>query len=157
MCIRDSYLDLPHWVIRYAQFDPEIELTERAEEYLIHLKYDGKLDKIVHQLPEARDGATLLEETARELAHSVLVQRFQLNPSQLEEISADLQKRPNRRDWSFTFRDHVNYLLQEATDGLIGEARITVRLAGDEVVDACLLYTSPSPRDGLLSRMPSSA
>ena len=26
----------------------------------------------------------------------------------------------------------------------------------DEVV-ACLLYTSPSPRDGLLSRMPSSA
>ena len=26
-----------------------------------------------------------------------------------------------------------------------------------EVVKACLLYTSPSPRDGLLSRMPSSA
>ena len=24
-------------------------------------------------------------------------------------------------------------------------------------IDACLLYTSPSPRDGLLSRMPSSA
>ena len=26
-----------------------------------------------------------------------------------------------------------------------------------ETADACLLYTSPSPRDGLLSRMPSSA
>ena len=26
-----------------------------------------------------------------------------------------------------------------------------------EVATACLLYTSPSPRDGLLSRMPSSA
>ena len=26
-----------------------------------------------------------------------------------------------------------------------------------ELVIACLLYTSPSPRDGLLSRMPSSA
>ena len=26
-----------------------------------------------------------------------------------------------------------------------------------EAVNACLLYTSPSPRDGLLSRMPSSA
>ena len=25
------------------------------------------------------------------------------------------------------------------------------------ITDACLLYTSPSPRDGLLSRMPSSA
>ena len=27
----------------------------------------------------------------------------------------------------------------------------------NEKVDSCLLYTSPSPRDGLLSRMPSSA
>ena len=27
----------------------------------------------------------------------------------------------------------------------------------DGVVETCLLYTSPSPRDGLLSRMPSSA
>ena len=26
-----------------------------------------------------------------------------------------------------------------------------------ELLNACLLYTSPSPRDGLLSRMPSSA
>ena len=31
---------------------------------------------------------------------------------------------------------------------------IVVDLAEDE---GCLLYTSPSPRDGLLSRMPSSA
>ena len=28
---------------------------------------------------------------------------------------------------------------------------------GDELHHICLLYTSPSPRDGLLSRMPSSA
>ena len=27
----------------------------------------------------------------------------------------------------------------------------------EEMMGACLLYTSPSPRDGLLSRMPSSA
>src|SRR5665647_172304 len=31
------------------------------------------------------------------------------------------------------------------------------RLGDEAVVEACLLYTSPSPRDGLLSRMPSSA
>ena len=28
---------------------------------------------------------------------------------------------------------------------------------GESIYDYCLLYTSPSPRDGLLSRMPSSA
>ena len=33
-------------------------------------------------------------------------------------------------------------------------ARVLDRLAQREI---CLLYTSPSPRDGLLSRMPSSA
>ena len=30
-------------------------------------------------------------------------------------------------------------------------------IALTDVSDDCLLYTSPSPRDGLLSRMPSSA
>ena len=37
-----------------------------------------------------------------------------------------------------------------------GELR-TYNLAGKSMLGACLLYTSPSPRDGLLSRMPSSA
>ena len=31
------------------------------------------------------------------------------------------------------------------------------RLNSHPGISACLLYTSPSPRDGLLSRMPSSA
>ena len=35
--------------------------------------------------------------------------------------------------------------------------RIVDAVAGVDVASACLLYTSPSPRDGLLSRMPSSA
>ena len=33
----------------------------------------------------------------------------------------------------------------------------TVIIVANEVLDACLLYTSPSPRDATLSRMPSSA
>ena len=33
----------------------------------------------------------------------------------------------------------------------------TVLLIDYGMTEACLLYTSPSPRDGLLSRMPSSA
>ena len=37
---------------------------------------------------------------------------------------------------------------QPDEDGEVGE---------QQSVDGCLLYTSPSPRDGLLSRMPSSA
>ena len=33
----------------------------------------------------------------------------------------------------------------------------TIKRLKDRGVKICLLYTSPSPRDGLLSRMPSSA
>ena len=35
--------------------------------------------------------------------------------------------------------------------------RINGRIVANNVCIYCLLYTSPSPRDGLLSRMPSSA
>ena len=37
-----------------------------------------------------------------------------------------------------------------------GTLRIVAQLDGEQVV-VCLLYTSPSPRDATLSRMPSSA
>ena len=42
--------------------------------------------------------------------------------------------------------------------GTGGAVCIMLMLSGQNVwVSICLLYTSPSPRDGLLSRMPSSA
>ena len=34
---------------------------------------------------------------------------------------------------------------------------IIIIICGEKWAPGCLLYTSPSPRDGLLSRMPSSA
>ena len=43
--------------------------------------------------------------------------------------------------------------LEAVTTGVSGVPQITTIVHGT----TCLLYTSPSPRDGLLSRMPSSA
>mgnify|MGYP003687953729 CR=1 FL=1 len=40
---------------------------------------------------------------------------------------------------------------------VLGGSKRRYASIGDTIVIACLLYTSPSPRDGLLSRMPSSA
>ena len=47
-------------------------------------------------------------------------------------------------------------------DNLLGvwraaQARDPAYLSARQTFQLCLLYTSPSPRDGLLSRMPSSA
>ena len=56
------------------------------------------------------------------------------------------------------YREIVQDALSEAAnDGLL----LRIEVSNDEDLlaqsDDCLLYTSPSPRDGLLSRMPSSA
>ena len=52
--------------------------------------------------------------------------------------------------------------LRSAQETLISESNFAMlgRMSGainHEINQPCLLYTSPSPRDGLLSRMPSSA
>ena len=50
-------------------------------------------------------------------------------------------------------RSHAEHVFVVSNGELDGTA--SSRLS--ELADTCLLYTSPSPRDGLLSRMPSSA
>ena len=47
---------------------------------------------------------------------------------------------------------NISYAVQDKPEGLAQSFTV-----GREFIGDCLLYTSPSPRDGLLSRMPSSA
>ena len=55
-------------------------------------------------------------------------------------------------DLEQTHQSLVPYVLEEAH-----EVADAIRYGDDAHLKDCLLYTSPSPRDGLLSRMPSSA
>ena len=54
-------------------------------------------------------------------------------------------------------------LVQDRGLGMIGDPKVIEEIIDQLIlkhpneVESCLLYTSPSPRDGLLSRMPSSA
>ena len=75
------------------------------------------------------------------------------------------QKKVNRRDFIYTASTVVGVVGVGAAawpliDQMNPDASVKA-LATTEVdvslVKPCLLYTSPSPRDGLLSRMPSSA
>ena len=49
------------------------------------------------------------------------------------------------------------FLERVADEGMENSSRIARDLNDTNQTHPCLLYTSPSPRDGLLSRMPSSA
>ena len=58
--------------------------------------------------------------------------------------------------WDADGTEYVDFLGGIAVNAL-GHAHPAVVSAVTEQLQTCLLYTSPSPRDGLLSRMPSSA
>ena len=56
---------------------------------------------------------------------------------------------------AYSIAGHPKYDVTGGSVTLDGEDVLAMSV--DERARACLLYTSPSPRDGLLSRMPSSA
>ena len=63
---------------------------------------------------------------------------------------------------AFSFCAVLLYLMMGSpdvafTEAVIGTISTIFFVASLKKIDSCLLYTSPSPRDGLLSRMPSSA
>jgi len=128
-----TYLTPPFWEARYVRFEGDV--AERAEEYRLDVFPDGSLQRFWHRLPEARPGADLPEEEARALAIAAVRERFGLEVADAEvdgrltEISAESEKQPDRRDWTFTFEDEEDYPLET------GAARIDVRIAGDEVAD----------------------
>ena len=77
--------------------------------------------------------------------------------SQLEAAQALLDTQPT---WNGVSAEAVARMrLQNRFKTGLDIARYTAALMRSDMAayDACLLYTSPSPRDGLLSRMPSSA
>ena len=70
-----------------------------------------------------------------------------------------------KADMTLAQKQHANQQHAEAKAALLVDLglcndelrQVTAALAEARRRDFCLLYTSPSPRDGLLSRMPSSA
>ena len=57
------------------------------------------------------------------------------------------------------YEARIREIAKDNPELLIGHhySRYIGDLSGGQLLKTCLLYTSPSPRDGLLSRMPSSA
>ena len=59
--------------------------------------------------------------------------------------------------WSINRPDVASFKIERSYDGEFFEEVTALPGNGAAQYRFCLLYTSPSPRDGLLSRMPSSA
>jgi membrane protease YdiL (CAAX protease family) len=74
------------------------------------------------------DSATGMEPQPAAGAEPERAPAVQTGPG-LREISAESEKHPDRRDWTFTFEDEDGYPLEQ------GAARVHVRIAGDQVAD----------------------
>jgi hypothetical protein len=123
-----SYLNPPRWWVRYGRFEGDV--AERAEEFTVLVDGGGEVFRFRHALPEARPATSLEEEDARLVALETVSEIFGLGADEVEEVSADSSKLPERTDWNFRFRDPASYGLER------GEARIGVEIAGDEITDA---------------------
>ena len=99
------YLPEPRWNVRIATFEGDV--AERAEEWRVFVTKAGQILRTEHTLPEARPGATLDENAARERAVAIVARDFGLDIAggTLREVSARPAKRKARTDWTFTFVD----------------------------------------------------
>ncbi|MBT8336287.1 MAG: CPBP family intramembrane metalloprotease [Gemmatimonadetes bacterium] len=121
-----TWLAAPHWHVRFADFDRGAE--ERVETFTVVVESDGRVSGFTHALPESRPGAALDEAEARALAEGHLSDVLGLNADDFDEIAAQQEALPARRDWTFGFRPRG--LLPDSA----GEARLRVAIAGDDVV-----------------------
>ena len=85
-----------------------------------------------------------VEKTFKELSKQPL--------PKIRSVDVDVNIYPSRQDATFKGR----YVIENTLDKPLAELWIDMPIRHDEDIH-CLLYTSPSPRDATLSRMPSSA
>ena len=77
---------------------------------------------------------------------------------ELEQLAAtaEMAKQLEEPGWEALMAD-VERRRQEFNEGGEEHEQVTVAELRELALESCLLYTSPSPRDATLSRMPSSA
>ena len=78
-----------------------------------------------------------------------------LNEPEIPEVNEIINWIPEEVPRTVSF--YIDIDNDNLVDVIVTYSLIEAYACKDNCVYACLLYTSPSPRDGLLSRMPSSA
>jgi hypothetical protein len=119
-----TYLQLPGWTVYVRTFQGDV--AERAETWTVHLDSNGAVQRINHELPEARPGPALDEATARSRARRALSERFGIAAASLKDVSAEPSKLPARTDWTLAFADSSRSLPR-------GELRLSADIVGDEL------------------------
>jgi len=123
-----SYLKGLCWRVRCIKFSGAVE--DRTEEYSVTVStaHDGHVLKAVHRIPEHQAGKDLSQEQAQEIFYNFIEKNYCLTQDDTAMISVISDKFDNRRDWIFTIQDTQVFDFASK-----GQARITVKISGDQV------------------------
>ena len=124
--------------LKSYQTQLETQMKSMSEEFEKKFKdYQAKIESLAPAIREVK------EKELQTLRQSIT--DFE------QKAQQDLQKKQQ------ALTDPVYTKIQKAIDEIAKAEHYTHVVSSDVSGFPCLLYTSPSPRDGLLSRMPSSA
>ena len=124
----------------------ETDAMDTAASILERVRKQG--DKAVVAAAKKFDGSRMTAQTMR-----VSETEIQTAKQLVDDDFKRAAKEAHRRITLFSTKSlRDDWTMPTPKGGVLGE-----RFIPFDRVGACLLYTSPSPRDGLLSRMPSSA
>ena len=140
--------------------DLEVTLDELKKSYFRQQDYTRKSTELSSnrkQVDELKNSLTRNNEEAK-------IKRDQYE-KQLQVLSQQLKASESKVDLDRLYEeDPAEYVRAKAEQDRRKEFLETTRREQEKIRsekqkehESCLLYTSPSPRDGLLSRMPSSA
>ena len=136
---------LEYMYISLSKYEPYTEIPEKVISSLDSTYNKLQLITVQHKENLTEEEITTAIETIKEL----------------NSITSNLTQERAKANYKIEeLNNTVNIAKHRIEDTLLsGDTGADIELQAEnlEVLYVCLLYTSPSPRDGLLSRMPSSA
>ncbi|HEV2491593.1 MAG TPA: CPBP family intramembrane glutamic endopeptidase [Terriglobia bacterium] len=99
---------------------------QQKEEFRVDVSPTGEVVGFDHEIPEAEVGANLDQPAARAIAEQFLSGAMKRDLSDLEFVEGEANKRPERTDYTFTWK-------QKSVDLGDGSLRLEVGVDGDQV------------------------
>ncbi len=123
--LADDFIPMNILQTRVVKFDGDLQ--ERAEEFKLRFAKNGEMLFYSHNYHEEIPGDFLEDAQALQVAKDFMKNLYNVNSEELVLMKALPEKKNNRRDWSFTFKDTINYKLGD------DEINYVVELAGSEL------------------------